>query len=135
MKVTLTAVNRKDRVSTKTGKPFVSVGIKTNEHGEKWLSGFGNAGNASWKVGDVVDIDIEQKGEYLNFNTPKTATGMSQDDKDMLQKIYREVYATRQAVVLLKQVLEGKDTPTYPEYAGEPNFEPDEVINPADVPW
>ena len=73
--VTITAVSRKEKVSTRTNKPFTSLGLKTREHGEKWLSGFGNASNAGWKVGDTVDIEVEQKGDFLNFSTPKNANG------------------------------------------------------------
>lgn len=71
MKLTLTQVNRTPRVSKKTGKPFVSVGIKANEYGDKWLSGFASIENADWEAGDVVDANVEQKGEYLNFTVPK----------------------------------------------------------------
>lgn len=73
MQVTLTAVNRKERVSSRTGKPFISLGIKTNEHGEKWLSGFDSKETKEWKSGDKVEIEVEQKGEYLNFSVPKKA--------------------------------------------------------------
>ena len=68
--VTLTMVSRKEKTSSKTGRPFTSLGIRTQEHGEKWLSGFGNKDNAAWKIGDKVEIIVEQKGEYLNFSMP-----------------------------------------------------------------
>ncbi len=35
------------------------------------MSGFNNAQSNSWKEGDEVEIDIEQKGEYMNFKVPK----------------------------------------------------------------
>ena len=73
MKVVLTAVNRKQRTSQRTGKPFTSLGIKTQEHGEKWLSGFDNAYTKDWKAGDTVEIEVEVKGEYLNWSLPKKA--------------------------------------------------------------
>lgn len=69
--VTITNVSRKERTSNRTGKPFTSLGLQCVEYGEKWLSGFGNKDNASWKKGDTVEIEIEEKGEYLNFNTPR----------------------------------------------------------------
>ena len=75
MKVTITSISRKDRVSQKTGKPFVSLGLKTQEHGDKWLSGFDGKQTRDWKVGDTVEIDVEQKGEYLNFSVPKLPEG------------------------------------------------------------
>ena len=71
MKITITAVSRKQRTSARTGKPFTSLGLKTQEHGEKWLSGFGNVDNADWKAGDTVEVEIEEKNGYLNFSTPK----------------------------------------------------------------
>lgn len=66
--VTIEALSRKERVS-KTGRPFTSLGLKTKQHGAKWLSGFDSATTKNWKVGDTVEIEIEQKGEYLNFTT------------------------------------------------------------------
>lgn len=66
MLVTLTKVSRKERESAK-GRAFISLGIQTEEHGDKWLSGFGNASNASWVPGQKVAIEITEKGDYLNF--------------------------------------------------------------------
>ena len=70
MKLTITRVFKKDRVS-KDGNPFVSLSIKTQEYGDKWLGGFQNAGNENWKAGDVVEADVEKNGEYLNYKLPK----------------------------------------------------------------
>lgn len=67
MLVKLTAIKRTPRIAKATGKPFVSVGIRTNVHEERWLSGFANPENADWEVGDEVTIEVEEKGEYLNF--------------------------------------------------------------------
>lgn len=71
MQVTITKTNRKERVSNKTGKTFISLGLMTDKHGERWLSGFENETTKDWKVGDVVDIEIQTKGEYLNFTTAR----------------------------------------------------------------
>lgn len=77
MEVTLTAVKRTDRVAKASGKPFVSVGIKCNKYGDQWLSGFGGPENENWGAGDVVEIEVETKGEYLNFKQPKGAARSS----------------------------------------------------------
>lgn len=74
MEVTITAISRKDRVA-RSGKPYVSLGLKTQEHGDKWLSGFDGPQTKNWKVGDKVEIEIEQKGDYLNFSVPKGERG------------------------------------------------------------
>lgn len=64
--VTLTAVYRKN-METKYGvKPQVS--IKTSEHGDKWLSTFKVAGTDSWQEGDEVNIDVQEKGDFINFS-------------------------------------------------------------------
>ena len=76
MRVTIEAIKRTDRVSKK-GKPFVSIGLLTDKYPGKWLSGFGSVDNADWAKGMTVDIEVETKGEYLNFKpangTPKKA--------------------------------------------------------------
>lgn len=67
MEVTITAIKRTPRIAKASGKPFVSVGIKTNVHGDKWLSGFADIHNADWEEGDIAHIEVETKGEYTNF--------------------------------------------------------------------
>jgi hypothetical protein len=68
--VTITRISRKDKVS-QAGKSYVSLGLQTQEYGDKWLSGFDGAQTRGWKEGDTVEIEIEQKGVYLNFNVPR----------------------------------------------------------------
>lgn len=58
-------------LTTSEGKPYTSVRIQVPEYGDKWVSGFGNQANASWEAGSEVEIEVEQKGEYLNFTMPK----------------------------------------------------------------
>ena len=76
MNVTITKIYRSTQdkngkpLTTKDGRNYERVSIKTREHGEKWISGFGNAGNANWREGDTVEVFIEEKGEYLNFKQP-----------------------------------------------------------------
>ena len=79
--LTLTYVDRKERTS-KAGKPFTSISIKAKEYADKYLSGFGNAQNKDWKVGDTVQVEAvtskESNGKtYLNFEMPKKANGTS----------------------------------------------------------
>ena len=76
MEVTLTRVARfttkKDGspLITSKGRPYESVRIQTQEHGERWVSGFGNPLNKDWKAGDKLDLLIEEKNGYLNFSSP-----------------------------------------------------------------
>lgn len=55
------------------GRPYTRLAIKTKEYGDKWISGFQNAENARWQIGDVVEVEIEKVNrngnEYLNFRS------------------------------------------------------------------
>lgn len=82
MKVTITSIFKKERIS-QAGKPFTSMSIKTQEHGDKWLGGFLSEGNKDWVVGDTVDIEISTKGDYLNYSLPKSENKPSQSPESI----------------------------------------------------
>jgi hypothetical protein len=69
IKVTLTRVHW-GSVTTANG-PVDKVGIKTDVHGEKWLSAFESKFNSkqlrALKQGDAVNIVVQQNGDFLNF--------------------------------------------------------------------
>ena len=74
-KLTLTTVIRKAQVSARTNKPYTSLSIKTKEHGDRYLSGFGSAKTDSWKEGDVVTLEVTESEKldkngrpYLNWD-------------------------------------------------------------------
>lgn len=95
MKYTITNVRRysKDKdgnpLKTKTGKPYERVNIQVQEHGDKWISGFGNSRNKNWQSGEEVEIDVKENGQYLNFDMPKPVLqgAMSNEDREMLVTI------------------------------------------------
>lgn len=73
-KITKIYTTNKDKQGNQlmaNGRPYTRMSIKVAEYGEKWISGFSNAVSKTWKEGDVVDVEIKQNGEYLNFETPK----------------------------------------------------------------
>jgi hypothetical protein len=83
-KLTLTWIKREEKMSAaKENKParkYTSVSIKTQEYGDKYLSGFGNEDNQGWKEGDTVEVEsVEEKEyngkKYLNFNMAKGGKG------------------------------------------------------------
>ena len=58
---------------TRDGRPYTRLLIKTENYGNQWISGFANKQNYNWKVGDLVNIEIQEvqkNGQtYLNFRT------------------------------------------------------------------
>lgn len=89
MKVTLTKIARYDKdkagkpLISKEGKPYTRVLISTQEHGAKQLSGFENQQNSHWKEGDMVEIEVAENGQYLNFKT------LSKEDR--ANEVLREI--------------------------------------------
>jgi len=58
---------------TRDGRTYTRLLIKTEEHANQWISGFQNKQNYNWKVGDLVNIEIQEVQKdgqtYLNFRT------------------------------------------------------------------
>lgn len=50
--------------------PYYKIGLQTAEYPTKYINGF-NKTELPWKAGDEVEIDLIEKGEYLNFKLPK----------------------------------------------------------------
>ena len=55
---------------TSDGREYERVAFKCKEYGDKYVSGFGNRTNKDWKVGMEVEVEIEEKGQYINFKMP-----------------------------------------------------------------
>lgn len=85
MKYTITALIRKTTkkdgtpLVTKDGRPYAMLSIKTEQHGDKWLSGFEGTISKNWKVGDTVEFNVVPNGEYLNFEVPKLEDALKAD--------------------------------------------------------
>jgi hypothetical protein len=111
-KVRITNVSRKEKYSEAKKKNYTSLGLQTEEYGEKWLSGFDGAQTRSWKPGDIVEIEIEEKttdkGTFLNFNVPKGAGGQAPSNagtaeiKNMLEfKVIPMLEALRKEQIII----------------------------------
>lgn len=68
MQVTLTKVYLDQEKMSKNGKPYRKFNIQTQEHGDRWLSGFANKVTQNWKAGDTVEIEVTENGKYLNYS-------------------------------------------------------------------
>lgn len=141
VKLTLTYVNRTERVSARTNKPFTSLSLKAREYNDKFLSGFGNKENAHWKEGDVVEVasvtEVSKDGKiYLNFEMPKYGgNGTGAEVMKALERIENKLALLNLGVTELvahKRKQTGEDVPKvagtdipYPEdeYQGQPTFD------------
>lgn len=141
MKVKLTQVYVTDKdkngnpLMTKNNKPYTRMSIKTEQHGDKWISGFQNRTNANWKAGDEVDVVIKENGQYLNFETPKVENMQS----EKLDKIMAMITELGMDVKTLLHRLPAKNIADMGEGDIVTNDEqmpfPDDDINPDDIPF
>ena len=101
VKITKIYRSNKDKngnlLTTKDGREYTRLAFKCVEHGDKWVSGFGNDANASWAVGDDVDVVIEESGQYVNFKMPSNK--VSPED---VKNIWEEIEKLKQEIEKLK---------------------------------
>lgn len=64
-KVTISRIFRGE-VETKYGLKN-KVAIKTDKHGDAWLSTFKTEGTEAWNDGDEVEVNVTESNGYLNF--------------------------------------------------------------------
>lgn len=133
MKLTLTYIRNEEKTS-KAGKKYTACSIKTLEHGDKWLNGFGNAQTKDWEErkldlpqGEnlIVEAEVfeeEYNGQkYTKFRTISETTLLS-NRLDKLEKIVKELYTGKKEPKVEAKV----ETPPV-------NYEPS--IKAEDLPW
>ena len=112
------------------GKPYTSVKIKTQEYGDKQLSGFGDVWNAEWKDGQQIEVDVEQKGEYLNFKKVNPVKKLEERVVKLEAAVFKTTPAPAKAPV--KEVANVFKTPEIPIINVEDDRPP---VNEADLPF
>lgn len=125
----ITEITRVPLTSKKTGKPFTSLRLKVASRGDTQISGFGNARNEGWKVGDSVNILIEQKGEYLNFTEADSKQGVEKTTNAKIEEIITVVRKLDYKIDRVIDLLQGKkNVSTYPQEDVSPNFDVDDPL-------
>lgn len=111
-KVIITKIYKTDKdkqgnlLKSKEGKPYTRMSIKTEQYGDKWISGFENKDNSSWKEGDEVEVLIKENGEYLNFETPKKDDKVNDKLELILTKLGKLQFTIDSMEELIKQTAE-----------------------------
>jgi len=129
--VRLTKVFR-DTTDTKYGMR-AKVAIQTETHGDKWLSALfptnQTAGTEDWNPGDTVNIDVIEKGDFLNFKpsgTGKSGSGVikSKTTDELEARVVRleeQVFGEKSAsdAVVEATFIQADDIPFNDEDAGD----------------
>lgn len=131
-KVIITKIFRTDKTKdgnpliSKNNKPYTKCNIQTQQHGEKWLSGFGNKVNEKWSNGDEVEIIITQNGDFLNYETPK----VEDVQKHEIEVLKTQVAVLKNKVTTMENFLKTK----FPQQKQHPlTTEPD--IDSSEIPF
>lgn len=133
VKLTLTSIKRfsEDKegnlLKTKDGRTYTRLVLKAKEYGDKPISGFDNFQTKTLKEGDIIEAEVTQNGEYLNFRMPNKEDKLFKQMEEISGKLVKMNLGIQQILTHLQ----GKKEPDYPDFGGEPNFEPKEE----DVPF
>lgn len=99
----LTWIKSEEKTS-KAGKKFTSVSIKTDRYGDRFLSGFGSKENRDWKVGDEVELIVTEKEyngkSYLNFEHKREPrledrVAILEDTVNKIREFLKPIYEER----------------------------------------
>jgi len=124
MQETITEITRVPLTSKSTGKPFTSLRMKVASRGDALISGFGNKSNEHWKVGDSVNILIEQKGQYLNFTQADSKQGQEKTANAKIEEILTKVSKIDYKIDRIIDHLKGNKVKSdYPQEDVNPNFD------------
>jgi hypothetical protein len=107
MKIKIEKISKRDG-TTKDGRPYVQLGVFSNG---KWASAFQGDWNENWKVGDEIDVEIEENGKYRNIKAPKKSNSDSQSS-EVLKVVIETRNLVQECFSLLKAM---KATPTHPD--------------------
>lgn len=103
----ITYIQRENKTS-KNGKPYERVTIKTDREADKFLSGFGGAETRDWEVGSEVEITVtpvqsaDGKKTFFNFDYPRKPkledrVGRLEIELDMLKRFIKQYCKPRQS--------------------------------------
>lgn len=132
-KLTLTRLKRTQRTSSKTGRPFTSLGIQCKEYGEKWLSGFDGKETQDWTEGSIVEVEIEKKGDYVNFSVPKSSHQVNKMGGEDMVKLHAKLDAIWTKLGVIQGLIQPKVEEPRREFDTTDEREAD--IKPEDMPW
>src|SRR3990167_3930567 len=123
--LTLTSIQRyaNDKegnpLKTKDGRTYTRLVIRCKEYGEKMLSGFDSIQTQGWREGDTVEVEVEQKGEYLNFKLP--------NKQDLVSKQLEQILNNQATIKLMLVKIGQAVVPQPKEAVPYPEGEPEDV--------
>jgi|SRR3990167_2918687 len=76
----------------KDGKPYEKIAIRCVEYGDEYLTGFSSKWNQFWKVGDKVEVEIENVfkdgKKFMNIRPPDKMGAMAKQIEEIHKMVY-----------------------------------------------
>ena len=87
LKITKIFKSDKDKngnfLKTKDGRAYSKLAIKTQEYGDRWISGFLSFWNENWVEGQIVGAVVEPNGDFLNLKKPDPVAELAERVKEL----------------------------------------------------
>lgn len=88
--------NEKDKngqpLVNKNGKSYVRLTVVA---GGQNYSAFGGTWNDTWKVGDTIDVNVTENGQYKNIEAPKPTDALTARLNELEERIKKLEYITK----------------------------------------
>ncbi len=124
----ITSIRHKPKIS-KGGKFYISLSMKTDVHGDKYITGFGNKKTVKWQRGDELppEAKVVESGNYLNLEM----------ETEKADTIWPDQYPATCEFVMeaLKSVGGGSAPAAAQSTSSAPVPPPPEDIDPEDIPF
>lgn len=95
-----------------TPDSFKKIGVQTNEYGDRWID-ITFRGEVPVKVGQSYEAELSEREyngkTYYDAKLPRENRSGGGMSNEMSQKIYSEIFAARQEIVMVRQLLEAKE--------------------------
>lgn len=92
--------------TTKQGKPYAKWNIVDGSN--RKLSCFKGQWNVGWKLGDELNVEIEQQGQYLNIKAPQRENH-AQFSQEVLTTMNNKLDKILQLLKQNPEISDGKD--------------------------
>lgn len=122
--ITLTSVYRTNKAKDgtllmgKNGKNYERLGIKCQEYGDTWLSGFGGFWNQDWSEGDKVNVEIKEvkSGDKVYINFEKVDENKILEER--IKKLEDVVFGVKTMTPVKEtSIIDGLEAPEMPPQA------------------
>lgn len=128
MKITLTQIGVPKQVQTKFGMKEKNY-VKAQEYGDKFLNYWLGESTKSWAVGQVIEVENVESRDYTATDGSLKTSWDIKLPRSGFGEILKRIEKLENDFAKFKlEMAKPKEDPDYPEFAGQPDFDPKEEV-------